>query len=353
MNISVNSGNLSKELFDINGQKKILLAGPAINNNKAREIILPANKDEVFALYGNSELYRAYCLLIDSLKVSNVYISNCFANSDYVRLTDKMIHYDFDYFVPVGIFFGDKFYNPLEDKDQYYVEYILKQLSLVNSLTTLIMTERHASLYEDFDHYTITMNDIETNFTDSFDFDTSEFLDTYGNNLIFIYNNLQDIPYANVVLAGLFANRNYAKYLSSLNMSKTVYDIDYFDVMGLRAMYFKNNTYTNNITVENPLNFRKTQDIYSNALIDDIIKSTIKSINLDSYKGKLYNQYIALQIESSINNSLKKLKGVLFKEYTINQIGFKKTDISAGAIIIDFSIVPYGTLESLNVIMGV
>ena len=353
MNISVNSGNINKELFNINNRKKILLAGPAINNYKAREIILPANKDEVFALYGNSELYKAYCLLIDTMGISNVYISNCFANSDYIRLTDKIIHYDFDYFVPIGIFFGDKFYNPLEDKDQYYVEYMLKQLALVNSLTTLIMTERHASLYEDFDHYTISMNNVETNFRDSFDFETSEFLDTYGNNLIFIYNNLEDIPYANVILAGLFANRNYAKYLSPLKMSKAVYDIDYFDVMGLRAMYFKNNTYTDNVTVENALNFRKTQDIYSNALIDDVIKSTIKSIDLESYKGKLYNQYTALQIESTVNNSLKELKGVLFKEYIINKIGFKKTEIAAGAIIIDFSIVPYGTLESLNIIMGV
>lgn len=353
MNINVNSANLNKELFNINSKKKILLAGPAINNHKAREIILPANKDEVFALYGNSELYKAYCLLIDTIGISNVYISNCFANSDYIRLTDKIIHYDFDYFVPIGIYFGDKFYNPIEDKDQYYIEYILKQLALVNSLTTLIMTERHASLYEDFDHYTISMNDIETNFRDSFDFETSEFLDTYGNNLIFIYNNLEDIPYANVILAGLFASRDYAKYLSALKMSKAIYDIDYFDVMGLRAMYFKNNTYTNNVTVENALNFRKTQDIYSNALIDDVIKSTIKSINLESYKGKLYNQYTALQIESTVNNSLKELKGVLFKEYIINKIGFKKTELAAGAIIIDFSIVPYGTLESLNVIMGV
>ena len=88
----------------------------------------------------------------------------------------------------------------------------------------------------------------------------------------------------------------------------------------------------------------------NNALV---IKSTIKSIDLESYKGKLYNQYTALQIESTVNNSLKELKGVLFKEYIINKIGFKKTEIAAGAIIIDFSIVPYGTLESLNIIMGV
>ena len=238
-------------------------------------------------------------------------------------------------------------------KIEDYIEYMLKQLYTVNSLTTIIMTEKHASLYEDFDHFTISMSDIETSFIDKYNFETSQFLDTCGNNLIFVYNNLKDIPFANVVLAGLFSNRSYSKYLPSLKMSETVFDLDNIDVVGLRAMYFKNNFYTKQVTIENTFNFRKTQDIYSNALIDDIIKSTIKSINLDSYKGKLYNQYIALQIETSINNSLKALSGVLFKEYTINKIGFKKTEISAGCVVVDFSIVPYGTLETVNVIMGV
>ncbi|MEG1494732.1 MAG: hypothetical protein RR406_00310 [Bacilli bacterium] len=353
MDLKVSSGTINKSLFNINSKKKILIAGPAINTYKAREIILPVNKNEVLSLYGESPIYDAYCLLIDNFNLTNVYVSNCFANSDYIRLTDKIIHYDFDFFAPIGIYFGDKFYNPLEDKDQYYNEYILTQLSIVKSLTTLIMTERHASLYEDFDHYISSMNDVETFFMENHNFDTSDFLNLYGNNLLFIYNNLKDIPHANVVLAGLFANRDYAKYLTALKMNTAVFDIDSFDIMGLRAMYFKNNTYVKNITVENTFNFRSTQDIYSNALIDDIIKSTIKSVDLESFKGKLYNQYTALQIESTVNNSLKVLNGVLFKEYTINKIGFKKTEIGAGAIIVDFSIVPFGTLESLNVVMGV
>lgn len=352
MNINVNSGKLNVKSFNRGNNKKILLLGPGINNNKAREIILPFDEDEVLSLYGNSELYSAFKTL-KTLNIKNVHVCNCFANSDYIRIMDKIIHYDFDYLVPIGINFGDKFYNPIDDEDQYYAEYMLKQLSLVSSLTTLIMTEKHASLYEDFDHYTIEMNDIETNFMEKYNYDTSDFLDLYGNNLLFIYNNLIDIPYANVILAGLFSNREASKYLPSLTLSKAVFDIDNIDVVGLRAMYFKNNLYTNNVTVENPFNFRKTQDIYSNALIDDIIKTTIKSIDLEQYKGRLYNQYTALQIESSVNNSLKALKGSLFKEYNINKIGFKKTEVTAGCIIIDFSIVPYGTLENINVIMGV
>ena len=352
MNVNVNSGKINLNSLNKNKGKKILIIGPAATTNKAREIILPSSIEEALSLYGNSKLYNAFKVLND-LGVANVYLCNCFANSDYIRVMDKIIHYNFDFLVPIGINFGDKFYNPVDDEDQYYTEYMLKQLSLVSSLTTIIMTEKHASLYEDFDHYTIEMNDIETDFMDKYNYTTSEFLDAYGNNLLFIYNNLKDVPFANVILAGLFSNRVACKYLPSLKLNEAVFDITSIDVTSLRAMYFKNNLYTNSVTVENPFNFRKTQDIYSNALIDDIIKTTIKSVDLEEYKGKLYNQYTALQIESSVNNSLKALKGTLFKEYNINKIGFKKTEATAGCIVIDFSIVPYGTLENINVIMGV
>lgn len=352
MNISVSSSPVSSEILAINSSKKILIAGPALSNHKAREIVLPADKDEALNLFGQSELYEAYVLLKD-LGVDNIYLSNCYSRSDYIRLSDKIIHYDFDYFIPINIYLSDKFYNPVTDKDQYYAEYFLEQFALVNSLTTVIMTERHASLYEDFDHFVFEMNRIEAEFIEEFSYNKSTFLDSYGNNLNFVYNNLESIPYSNVVLGALFVNRDYGKYLSSLTSTSTVFDIDQNDVQGLRAMYFKYNYYASNTTLENPMNFRKTLDIYANALIDDVIKRAIKTLDLDKFKGRLYNQYVAIQIESEVTKALNSMKGKLFKEYTINRIGFKKTDATSGYIVIDYSFIPYGTLESINVVMGV
>ena len=175
MNISVNSSYISSEITNINSGKKILIAGPALSNYKAREIILPANKEEALNTFGQSELYKAYELLID-LGVSNVYLSNCYSRSDYIRLSDKIIHYDFDYFIPIDIYLSDKFYNPITNKEQYYAEYFLEQFALVNSLTTTIMTERHASLYKDFDQYISTMTKIETEFKEEFEHEKSVFL---------------------------------------------------------------------------------------------------------------------------------------------------------------------------------
>ena len=215
------------------------------------------------------------------------------------------------------------------------------------------MTEKHASLYEDFDQYTIEMRNIEFDFFNKFSINNMNFLEECGNNLNFVYNNLENISYANVILAALYSNRDYSRYLSPIENITAIYDIDYNDIQGCRAMYFKNNYYTGNVTLENPMNFKKTADIYANALIDDVIKKIIKSIDLEKFKGKLYNQYVAVQIESEITKALNSLKTKLFKEYTINKIGFRKTEPTSGYVILDYSFIPYGTLESINVIMGV
>lgn len=348
MNINISKG--TPESTSINNSKKMLIAGPAVNDFKSKEIVSPKDKQDAYNMYGDSELYHAYCILADS-GITNVYTANCYNYSDYILIIDKVLHYDFDYYVPINIYFRDKFYNAIEDRDMYYSEYALTQLTNVNSITTVIMTEKHASLYEDFDHYLIEMRNIEAEFINSFS--NASLLDTSGNNLNLIYNNLKNIPYANIVLAALYMERDYAKYFENIKDAEVVFDMDNTDLIESRSMYFKYNYFTRDITIENTFNFRKTFDIYSNALIDDVIKRVIKSINIDKYKGKLYNQYISIQIETEIKKSLNNLKGKLFKDYKINNIKFKKTEPTAGYIAIDYSIVPYGTLENLNIVMGV
>ena len=107
MNITVSSSNFSKASYD--NEKKILIAGSSLSSYKAKEIVKPADKEEAFNLFGQSSLYEAYETLFD-LGVTNVYLSNCYNRSDYLKLIDKVIHYDFDYFVPIDIFFRDTFY---------------------------------------------------------------------------------------------------------------------------------------------------------------------------------------------------------------------------------------------------
>ena len=352
MNINVSSNVLSYEVRKINNAKKILIAGKASSSLKAREILNPFDKEEALSLYGEGDLYKAYCMLYD-LNVSNIYTVNCFADSDYIRLLDKLTHYDFDYFIPLNIYLSDTFYNPMTNNNEYYASYFLSQLDTVNSLTTIIMTERHASLYEDFDHFVISMMNIENDFFDSYALNRSGLLNRYGNNLNFVYNTLKNIPFANVILGALYCNRNYAEYFNTLQDIDLIYHLDNSDVAGLRAMYFKYNSFKDDITLENPFNFRKTNDIYSNALIDDVIKRVIKEVDLSEYKGHLYNPYLEMQIEMDVKKRLGNLKGKLFKDYNVEKISFKKIDKTSGYIVIDYTIKPYGTLEDIDIVMGV
>lgn len=349
MELVINSGKVQNNL-NTNFKKKILIAGCANTDLYSRQIFAPASKEEALSLYGQSELYESYCLLKD-FNINDIYTVNCYNRSDYIRLIDKVIHYDFDYFVPINIYMSDKFYNPISKQDTFYASYFIEQLYSVNSLTTVIMTERHASLFEDFDHFTLSMKKVETDFLNSYTNKT--LLNEYGNNLIFIVNNLRDIPYANIVLSGLFYNRDYGKYLPSIKRIVAEYEINNIDFKGFYISYFKNNYYAGNVTVENLYNYKLSNDIYSNALIDDVIKRVIKSINLDKYKGRLHNAYTALQIEAETTKALNNLKTKLYKDYKINKISFNKTSPTSGYIMIDYSIVPYGTLESLNILMGV
>lgn len=352
MNINISSGVISYTTQRINEEKKILILGKASSSLKAREIHLINNLDDALSTYGNSDLYNAFKQLFD-LGVKNIYLCNCYAQSDYIRIIDKILHYDFDYLIPINLYLSDTFYNPITDTEDYYFSYFIEQLASVNSLTTVIATEKHADLYEDFDHYLFSMENVEKEFIKYNDINKSKLLKKYGNNLNFVYNNLKEVPFANVIVGALYCNRDYSKYFPSLHDLSVVYNIDNFDITGLRAMYFRFNFYNNDVSLENPFNFKMSNDIYSNALIDDVIKRVIRQIDMDEFKGKLFNPYTSISIESKLNKKLRDLKGVLFKTFEIDDIDFIKTDISSGYVQIKFSIIPYGSIENINVVMGV
>ena len=118
-------------------------------------------------------------------------------------------------------------------------------------------------------------------------------------------------------------------------------------------IYFKYNYMTENTSIENLVNCRTTRDIYKNAMIDMIIKKVIKVMDLNEYKGKLYNAYTKLQISNKITNVLKPYINKLFKSYELINIGFVKTGPSFGYIYIELSIIPFGSIEELKVVMEV
>ena len=84
-----------------------------------------------------------------------------------------------------------------------------------------------------------------------------------------------------------------------------------------------------------------------------MIKYVIRSLNLDDYRGKLYSPYVNVQINTRVKKLLEDMKGVVFKDYAIGKIQFVKIAPAVGYINIELSVIPFGTLESINIVMGV
>ena len=115
------------------------------------EIIKVTDSDKVYNIHGNSALSKAahYAL---SLNIEDVFICNCFNTDTYISIADSFPHYNFTFVVPLGIKISDTFYNSINGKYVHYSDFYLSNLAPHNS-TTIIMTDNHASLYEDLDHF--------------------------------------------------------------------------------------------------------------------------------------------------------------------------------------------------------
>lgn len=331
-------------------KKNILILGRGNTKNERNNIINPINIDNAYQIYGDSELYRAYYDAYNITKMSNIYTVNCYSTDDLITIIDKIYQYDFNYIVPIGINFNDKIFNAETQESEYYITYILNILYQANSLSTLIITDKHAEAYEDMDHFLYEQEKITRKYLNELKTNNSNDI---GQNLIFVLNMLEDIEYSNIILAAMLSMNDSSKYLDDININP-VFDIDNNDISeNCNFAYFKYNYLLEKTNVENLLTFRIINDIYKKALINELIKTILRILDLNEFKGKIYTSYINLQIKSKIINYLKPYDKKIFKSYSLKNIRFVKLNVNTGYIYIELSIVPYDTLESLNIVMEV
>lgn len=331
-------------------KKNILIIGPAINDNKRGSIINPVTLINAFDLYGDSDLYFSYKDAVSITNDTNVYLSNCYATSDYLTLFNEIIQYDFDYIVPIGIYSSDAFYNILTKSYEYYSNYFLNILHEANSLSTLIMTDKHASLYSDIDNYLNDMNNKYYNYINTPS--TLKIISTYGFNLVITFNMLQDVAYSNVILSSMLSINNSYNYPNPISF-KPIFNFDNNDIKNSNYVYFKFNYPLDATSAENLLNFRTIKDVYKNILINELIRSILKILDLNDFKGKLFTNYIKLQILTKIKTLLNPYINKLFKNYNVSKVGFIKDTPGSGVIYIELSIIPFGLIENVNIVMEV
>ena len=336
-------------------KNNILLLGKADTHEERCNIINPNGVHNAAMLYGpNSELCQAYSQCLSITQECNIFTVNCRTYSDYLDTMDSVLHYNFSYVVPMGLKLDDTFFNNYTNKYEYYIDYFMYLIEEYQCYTTIIMTSDHASNFESIDKFLDHNNKIlREYFTHTAkDNDNYALYSKNGSDIIFVMNNLQDVKYANAILASQLSIEDYTSYPQDVDY-KTYYDIYKTDVKNTSCAYHKFNHLTNKSSIDNLVNMRLYEDVYKNALIDTMIKSIFRMLDFDKYRGRLYNAYIKLQIQNTAKSILENMKGQYFKNYEIKNIGFVKTADAAGYIYIELLIMPYGFMEYINVVMEV
>lgn len=338
------------KLYGLDKSKRnILIIGTASSNNKLKTIVNPMTVANAFKLYGNSELYDAYKIARDITGDSNVYTINCPLFTDFIEIIDDLVHYNFDFIIPININFRDTFINPITNRVTYFSAYYLERLGRTNNKTILVMSDRPSNLYEDIDKYLNDMKKVYNNFVKNNDGILGEF----GSNLVFVLNNFNNNKYSHVVLAASLSVFDFDKYPSNTSYS-TYFDIDYLDLRKYESLcFYKYRPTTKYSSIEQLNNFKPTNNIYKKVLIDMVIKHVIERLDLTEFNGSLYSPYVKVKIEVKINSIMSEMMGTVFKEYEIKNITFKKTGIGVGNLIIDLAITPYSLLEKINIMMEV
>jgi hypothetical protein len=336
-------------------KNNILLLGKADTYEQRCAVINPRGKKNASELYGeDSELYKSYAACIDITGEYNVFTVNCRTYLDFLTVMESVLHYNFSYVVPMGIKLEDTFFNTSSQQYEYYIDYFLYLIETYQSITTIIMTNNHSKDYETIDRYLKYCNKAMNEYRKHVAIDNDNFLllEKNGSDLIYILNNLENIPYANAVLAAQLSNENYTMYPRNVSF-KTYYDIDKNDIGSQSYCYHKYNYLLGSTSIDNLINLRLIDDVYKNALIDTMIKTVLRKLNLDKFKGRLYYAYIKLQIQNALEVELDSMLGLYFKDYKINNVGFVKTEITSGYIYIELSVMPYGFIDYINVVMEV
>lgn len=344
----VSSKKSKKQTLDPS-KNNILLIASANSQKQSKMILNPLNIETARQIYGdNNPLFNAYKLAYEITNDSNIYTVNCPMTTDFIEIIDTIINYDFHYIVPIDIYLEDTFVNPINDKTTYFCNYYLERLGSIDSLSTLIMTNRPSYLYESIDSF---ISDTKKTFR-AYKESSLHILERYGSNIIFTLNNLNESCYSNVLIAAILSINTFTKYPNSVPY-KTHFDIDDSDLKDVNLSYFKYCANTNSCTIENFKNLRVVDDVYKWVLIDETIKHVIRSLNLDEFRGRLYSPYVKTQINTRIKKLMEEMKDKVFKQYSIESVQFVKTAPAVGYISIKISIVPFGTLEQINIVMGV
>jgi len=335
MDINFSSNKQSESTY-IASHNSILILGKGDSEYKNLKITYPKNIAEAQEYYGEySELAKAY---VEAKKIGaeEVYLCNCYKITDYVQAAELVAQSDFAFVCPLFTF-STTYSNG--NKEYFFAELYSEALS--DSFSTLLFTEKHASLYEDITHYLTAMKSINYSFKS-----TSMERLSNGQAMSFILNNLKDYKYANVVLASIISSSNL-RYYPQKNIGEVIFDITNDDIIDHEFVYFAYDILAGT-TIENLLNYHNERSPEKMLLIN-IIKNKINmALDYEQFTGELLNPYTKIKLNNYTSSVINAFEGVLIETYKIDNIQFVKTNISEINITIYISIKPYHSIENIS-----
>lgn len=327
----------------IDTHKSVLIIGVGATNKYLYEVVQPEYSREMYEVFGPSALTESYQTFIEGLSdTSNVYVLNLEVEHDYTKIAEMISNYDFSYVVPVDVLMSDYYLDPNKKGQKTYLVQDMIEKSGQENNSIFIITDKHASLYQDIDQYLTAMNEVEGNFKTVVN---NSFV---RENTIFVANNLKNIEYSNVILAKMIVNSAVNEYPAGdyiINAYQTVFDMDYIDSVSSMA-YFRKHA-NNAITIENLLNLAPDKIPTKIFTIYRICLYIAKELDFTDFLGSHYTAYKKQQIENIVTNYLSSVSGVLITNYKINQVYAEENEHHPGTVnvILKYSIKPIGCAE--------
>jgi hypothetical protein len=346
INYTVRNNN---DTYTIDRSKRnILLIGKAETETRNKIILNPITTKTAKQLYGDSDLYNAYEVARNITGDANIYTANCQLYTDFIELIDSLIQYNFDFIVPINLYMRDTFINPVTNKATNFFAYYLERLGLTENSSTLFATDYASDLYEDMDKYLADMEKVYKDLLLS----SSDILNSYGNNLVFVLNNLEGNKFPHVIAAATLSVCGFDEYPQDIQIP-THFDIDYLDITNKSFCFHKHHSVAGITSIEQLNNMSLVNNVYKKVLIDILVKHVVNKLDFSEFSGSLFNPYIKVQIDTKAKRIMKELSKYAFVDYKIKNISFIKTGIGVGRIAIDVSIVPFSTVEVINIFMEV
>lgn len=329
---------INREII-VDKHSNMVIAAKADTRYAVGSPVYMEDEGEAEELYGKDSLLVEAFKIAHSLGVKDIFLMNTQKHQDLLNAQEVFDQNDFAYVVPVGIKFSDTFVDITNgsEKTNFYA-YLLNR-TRIRSRTVYVVTDKHASLYEDLDSFIADMNYAEELFL------WNCYLETNRTNLIFCANNLEKTEYANLYLAAALCTTDASEYPTA-DFGPAIFNIDEWDMKKSWA-YFKNHA-LEPTTVENLLNMADPHSPNKIVTVNRILNIIERELDFSEFLGQNYTPYKDMLIQQKLNKYLGGLLGYLLYSYKINSVKAYKGSPSTVTVVCNYTICPKNTTESIS-----